>query len=64
MEQQTYEVTCRFQYPAWDEKEGITITVAANSKSEAIRRARTRFYNDGHTVGRRAYLSAELQVRK
>ena len=37
----TYEVTCKLQYPAWDEKDGFTAKVAAKSKSEAIKSARS-----------------------
>lgn len=48
---QEYTVTLRFQYPAWDEKNGIPYTVTAKSKSEAIESARRQAYNDGHLCG-------------
>jgi hypothetical protein len=45
----TYDVTIRFQFPAWDEKDGITYAaVAANTKAEAIQRARQKAQRDGH----------------
>lgn len=46
-----YTVTLRFQYPAWDEKNGIPYTVEANTKAEAIQRARRQADNDGHLCG-------------
>ena len=46
----TYDVTMRFQFPAWDEKEGITYyDIRAASKSQAIKYARSRGFDDGHT---------------
>lgn len=44
-----YLVTLRFQYPAWDEANGIAIYVTADSKAEAIDRARRDARRDGHT---------------
>ena len=47
-EPRTYRVTLRFQYPAWDEKDGITYTQTATSKSQAIRYTRRDAQDDGH----------------
>lgn len=47
-ERQAYEVTMTLQFPAWDEKNGITLTVQAKSKSDAIRQARREFDARGH----------------
>ena len=44
-----YTVTLRFQYPAWDEREGLCFPVEAPSKSAAISRARRQAERDGHT---------------
>ena len=45
----TYTVTLKFQYPAWDEKNGIIYEdITASSKSDAIRRVRTMAEHDGH----------------
>lgn len=47
-----YMVTLRFQFPAWDEVDGIVYTdISARSKSDAIRIARESVRNDGHTGG-------------
>lgn len=46
---QPYLVTLRFQYPAHDERNGITFEITAASKSEAIARARQQARRDGHT---------------
>ncbi len=48
----TYEVTLRFKYPAWDEKDGIKFEIVSRSKADAIKQARRQAYDDGHTVGR------------
>lgn len=45
----TFQVTLRFQFPAWDEVDGITYEIEANSKAEAIDRARREARRDGHT---------------
>ncbi len=50
-ETKKYVVTLRFQYPAWDEKDGIPFYVEATSKSQAIERARREAYNAGHLCG-------------
>lgn len=50
----TYTVILRFQYPAWDEKDGIHYPdIPARSKSEAIRIARQKAEADGHAIGGR-----------
>lgn len=49
----TYEVTLRFQFPAWDERDGISYTIEAETKSDAIRYARRQAENDGHACGGR-----------
>lgn len=46
-----YTVTMRFQYPAWDEKDGIQYPIRAASKSDACAAARRQAYNDGHLCG-------------
>ena len=44
-----YDVTVRFQYPAWDEVNGIVYPeIYARNKAEAIKFARRDAYNDGH----------------
>jgi len=44
----TFEVTLRFQHPAWDEKDGIRFEVRAATKAEAIKYARMDAKRDGH----------------
>ena len=45
-----YDVTLRFQYPAWDELNGVVFPrIAARSKAEAISLARTKARNEGHS---------------
>ena len=46
-----YIVTLRFQFPAWDEKNGIEFEIRARTKSEAIRYAKVRAERDGHIGG-------------
>jgi hypothetical protein len=43
-----YRVTLRFQFPAWDEKDGIPYHVTAKSKADAIKRAKMDAKRDGH----------------
>lgn len=45
----TYRVTVTLQYPAWDEQDGLTATVFARSKQDAIKRVRQRFSSEGVT---------------
>lgn len=48
----TYDVTMTFQYPAWDEGDGIRYPdIVADSKSEANRIARRQADQDGHLAG-------------
>lgn len=48
----TWTVTMSFQYPAWDEVEGILYRgIEADSKSEANRQARSMAERDGHLCG-------------
>lgn len=46
-----YVVTLRFQFPAWDEREGIPFEVSAESKRAAIRCARKAADYAGHLCG-------------
>jgi hypothetical protein len=49
---QLWNVVLRFQYPAWDEADGIVYWgIQAKSKSEAVSIARRMAARDGHTVG-------------
>lgn len=49
----TFTVTIRFQYPAWDEKDGIPYDhIDAKSKSEAIKIVRKEAERDGHLPAR------------
>lgn len=43
-----YAVTMTFASPAWDERDGITITVRARSKAAAIKSARETMRDAGH----------------
>jgi len=63
---QIYIVTLHFQFPAWDEKRGLTWEIEALSKSAAIKLARRLAQRDGHTpaVGKgRATFKAEETAR-
>jgi len=63
MQHVEYRVTIRFQYPAHDERNGITYYIDAASKSEAAKRARYQATRDGHlpSGGRgRVTVTAEL----
>lgn len=54
-----FNVVLRFEHPAWDEVNGLEYpNVSARSKSEANKIARAQAYDDGHTVGRRAWFTA------
>lgn len=49
-EDKTYVITVRFQFPAWNDKNGIeSDPVVAASKKEAIKIARRQLDRDGHT---------------
>jgi hypothetical protein len=62
----TYDVTIRFQFPAWDETDGIPYEgIDASSKSDAIARVRRMAERDGHlpSVGKgRVCIRAEAQT--
>ena len=58
---QTFEVTLRFQHPAWDEKDGIRFEVRAKTKAEAVRYARAQAERDGHTGGGKGRLTFKAQ---
>ena len=54
----TYTVSQTFQYPAWDEVDGIPYTVEASGKAEAIKKARREAERCGHDdpqKGRRTF---------
>jgi hypothetical protein len=57
-----YTVTLRFQFPAWDEKDGYTYEVLGKSKSDAIKSAKRLAEDDGHTCGkgRRTFTAQEV----
>lgn len=59
-----YDVLMRFQYPAWDEQDGVLFDgIVASSRSEANRIARRRAMEDGHSLGRgRVYFTATEKV--
>lgn len=45
-----YTVTLRFEYPSWDERDGIMYEeIYGYSKSDAIKTVRKRAEHDGHT---------------
>lgn len=44
----TYRVTIRFQFPAWNERDGIPYTMTAKSKAKAISYVRRQARDDGH----------------
>lgn len=46
-----YTVTLRFQFPAWDEVDGIPYEEQARSKADAIKYARRQAERDGHLCG-------------
>lgn len=49
-----FNVVMRFEYPAWDEIDGIAFNeISAFSKSDANRRARSQAERDGHAIGGR-----------
>ena len=56
-EYKPYTVTMRFQFPAWDEKDGIPFEVTARSKSEAVKYARNQADHDGHLAGGKGRVS-------
>ena len=48
-------VTLKFQFPAWDEKNGVSFEVRARTKNEAIKYSKVQAeragYIGGHVVG-------------
>jgi hypothetical protein len=61
-----YTVTVRFQFPAWDERDGISIEVQADSKRSAIREGKRILARDGHTgptvgKGRQTFSATPLE---
>lgn len=58
----TYEVTLRFQYPAWDEKDGIPYEVTADSKAAAVKIARNQAQRDGHLGGGKGRCSFKAEA--
>jgi len=62
-----YVVTIRFQFPAYDEKNGIRYReVYAKSKADAIASIRRKARNDGHTgagagKGRATFTAEEVE---
>lgn len=60
-----YIVTLRFQFPAWDEKDGIECNQTARSKADAIRYARSQMRDDGHIPavgkGRATFTASEVE---
>lgn len=51
---QTWDVCMTFQFPAWDEKNGIWYRgIYAKSRRDANKAARRHASNDGHAIGGR-----------
>lgn len=48
-----FKVTMTFQFPAWDEVNGIEYLMTGNTKADAVKSARRQAENDGHAVGGR-----------
>lgn len=59
-------VTLKFQFPAYDEKQGIPFEIQAKSKADAIKRARRQAEADGHSgpwvreKGRKTFTAIEV----
>lgn len=54
-----WNVVVRFQYPSWDEVDGLLYEgICAASKADANKIVRRRASDDGHTIGRRTWLTA------
>jgi len=59
-----YTVTIKFQFPAWNQKDGISYDVRAESKSQAIKFIRSQAERDGHTgknIGRFTFTAVEQE---
>ena len=58
-----YAVTLRFQYPSWDEVDGISCgEIHSTSKREAVEIARKISARDGHTIGRGRHWFSAAEV--
>lgn len=51
---QTFTVTLRFQFPSWEDRDGIRYEIRARTKAEAIKYAKVMAERDGHTGGHAA----------
>lgn len=60
----TFDVVMSFQYPAWDEKDGISYPgIRAANKAEANKQARSKAELAGHAIGGRGrYTFAATEV--
>jgi len=56
-----YTVTMRFQFPAWDEVNGITFDEQARSKADAVKYARRQADRDGHLCGGKGRVSFKAE---
>ncbi len=52
-----YDVRLTFQYPAWDEVDGIVFTVDADCKAKAVKYARYEADRAGHLCGGKGRVS-------
>lgn len=60
-----YTVRQTVQYPAWNERDGITFTVEASSKADAIQRARREAWDlglYGGEQGRRTFKVVSVET--
>lgn len=48
-----FKITLIFQFPAWDEVDGIDYFFSAKNKTDAIKQARRQAEHDGHAIGGR-----------
>jgi hypothetical protein len=64
----SYVVLMTFQFPAWDETDGIRIAVYASSKADAVKRARRKADDAGHmgsnNGGRKTFRVIEAPTQK
>ena len=60
----TFNVVMRFEYPAWDEVDGINYPgIRATSKAKANKQARSMAERDGHAIGGRGrYTFAATEI--
>jgi hypothetical protein len=59
-----YVVTLRFQFPSWDERDGIPFDVTATSKADAVKAARRAAYNGGHLCGGQGRVTFRALLRE